>query len=82
MTDADARICAALVRLPDPGPAGGRKLRVAFLGDAGELLREVTVVGELQLLHLTARMNAAGFRVAHGRFRGGTRHVVVFLPPD
>lgn len=74
----DEEIRSALSSLP--GNAKGSRLeRVGILNADGEVYREINVSNALELLHLTARLNAIGYVVDKlSRQRRAQRYARIF----
>jgi hypothetical protein len=71
----DARIHHLVTALPD---GAGPLRRVGICNAAGEVYREVTLRGPVQLLYLWAGLNALGFHQVGCEVTGFSRYQVVF----
>lgn len=78
----DPQICEAVNSLPPPAPSRYvDRQRAGILNEQGDVYREVDAFTLLDLLHLTARLNALGYRVApEQRERQSRRYSVIFAP--
>lgn len=73
----DEQVCSALRGIPAGDALDRARLYAGILNGEGTVYRDVTVRGKLQLLHLTARLNAIGFQAVPPR-GGRSRYAVLF----
>lgn len=78
----DERISDAVDSLPAAGLSrSGDRQRAGILNARAEVYREVDVFTLLDLLHLTARMNVLGYRLAQElRERYSRRYSIIYAP--
>jgi hypothetical protein len=73
--DHDEVIRALVIGLPD---GAGPLQRIGICNAGGDVYREVTLHGPVQLIHLWARLNALGFRQAGPQGRGFSKYCLLF----
>lgn len=78
----DAQIVAITHTLPAPTLAPEYGHRIGITNAAGEVYREILVYNALELVELTARLNAVGYLVSEEARQFRYRYARVFRKPE